>query len=71
MLVEAKTRSFSLRLDINDASESGAVQARLVYQKDGQPDEVIIEKMAQLSSIKHLMDGIFRELHIATNQTKS
>lgn len=70
MLVEAKTRSFSLRLDINDASESGAVQARLVYQKDGQPDEVIIEKMAQLSSIKQLMDGIFRELHFA-NQTKS
>lgn len=70
MLVEAKTRSFSLRLDINDASESGAVQARLVYQKDGQPDEVIIEKMAQLSSIKQLMDGIFRELHVS-NQTKS
>lgn len=68
MLIDAKTRAFSLRLDINDASESGEVQARLVYQKDGQQDEVIIEKMAQLSSIKQLMDGIFRELFIATCQ---
>lgn len=69
MLIQAKTKSYSLRIDIKETGPVGMVETRLVYQREGEPDEIVIEKLAQLSSVKQLMDGIFRELYIAT-QTK-
>lgn len=68
MLIQAKTKSYSLRLDIKETGASGMVETRLVYQRQGVPDEIVIEKLAHLSSVKQLMDGIFRELFIATNK---
>lgn len=69
MLIQAKTKSYSLRIDIKETGPVGMVETRLVYQREGEPDEIVIEKLAQLSSVKQLMDEIFRELYIAT-QTK-
>lgn len=69
MLIQAKTHEFSLRIDIKETGPVGMVETRLVYQRQGEPEEIVIEKLAQLASVKQMMDGIFRELYIAT-QTK-
>lgn len=69
MLIHAETKSYSLRLDIKETGPSGMVETRLVYQKQGAPDEIVIEKLTHLSAVKQMMDSIFRELYIAT-QTK-
>lgn len=66
MLIKAKTKSYSLRLDIKETGPAGMVETKLVYQREGEPDQIVIEKLAQVSSVKQMMDGIFRELYIAT-----
>ena len=66
MLIQAKTKAYSLRLDIKETGPAGMVETKLVYQREGEPDEIVIEKLAQVSSVKQMMDGIFRELYIAT-----
>jgi hypothetical protein len=68
MLIQAKTKAYSLRLDIKETGPAGMVETRLVYQRQGEPDEIVIEKIAPLSSVKQLMDGVFRELFIATGE---
>lgn len=65
MLIQAKTKSYSLRIDIKE-SLTGLVETKLIYQTEGKPDQIVIEKLAPLSSVKQMMDGIFRELYLAT-----
>lgn len=66
MLIQAATKSYSLRLDIRETGPAGLVETRLVYQRAGEKEEVVIEKVAPVSAVKQMMDGIFRELYTAT-----
>lgn len=70
MLIQAKTKAYSLRLDIKETGPAGMVETRLVYQREGAPDEIVIERLSPVSAVKQMMDGIFRELYQAT-QTKT
>jgi hypothetical protein len=45
------------------------VETKLIFQRPGEPDELVIEKVSPVSAVKQMMDGIFRELYVAT-QTK-
>lgn len=70
MMVDAKTISYSLKLDVSEASHPGMVETKLVFQRPGEPDEIVIEKVSPVSAVKQMMDGIFKELYLAT-QTKT
>ena len=70
MIVDAKTKSYSWKIDVSEALPTGMVETKLVFQRPGEPDEIVIEKVSTVSSVKQMMDGIFRELYIAT-QTKT
>lgn len=66
MIVDAKTKSYSLKIDVSEALPTGMVETKLVFQRPGEPDEIVIEKVSPVSAVKQMMDGIFRELYIAT-----
>ena len=70
MLIEAKTTIYSLKLDVTEASPPGMVETKLIFQRPGQPDEIVIEKVSHVAAVKQMMDGIFKELYLAT-QTKT
>lgn len=70
MLIAAKTKSYSLRIDIKETGPAGLVETKLIYQREGEPEKIVIEKLAQLSSVKQMMDGIFKELYLATETKK-
>lgn len=70
MIVDAKTKSYSLKIDVSEALPTGMVETKLVFQRPGEPDEIVIEKVSPVSAVKQMMDGVFRELYIAT-QTKT
>jgi hypothetical protein len=70
MLIEAKTTIYSLKLDVAEALPPGMVETKLIFQRPGQPDEIVIEKVSHVSAVKQMMDGIFKELYLAT-QTKT
>ena len=69
MLIEAKTKTYSLILDVSECHAAGMVETKLIFQRPGEPDELVIEKVSPVSAVKQMMDGIFRELYVAT-QTK-
>ena len=70
MIVEAKTKTYSLRLDVSECHTAGMVETKLILQRPGEPDELVIEKVSHVSAVKQMMDGIFKELYLAT-QTKT
>lgn len=70
MIIDAKTKSYSLKIDVSEASPPGMVETKLVFQRPGEPDEIVIEKVSPVSAVKQMMDGIFKELYLAT-QTKT
>jgi hypothetical protein len=70
MLIEAKTKTYSLILDVSECHAEGMVETKLIFQRPGQPDEIVIEKVSQVHAVKQMMDGIFKELYLAT-QTKT
>lgn len=71
MIVDAKTKSYSLKIDVSEALPTGMVETKLVFQRPGEPDEIVIEKVSPVSAVKQMMDGIFRELYIATKTKTS
>lgn len=70
MIVEAKTKTYSLILDVSECHAAGMVETKLILQRPGEPDELVIEKVSPVSAVKQMMDGIFKELYLAT-QTKT
>ena len=69
MIIDAKTKTYSLNIAVSEAGENGMVETKLIFQRPGQPEQIVLEKTAHVSAVKQMMDGIFKELFIAT-QTK-
>lgn len=67
MLIEAKTTSYSLKIDVKEGSPAGMVETKLIFQRPGQPDEIVIEKVSHVAAVKQMMDGVFKELYLATH----
>lgn len=68
--VKAETKTYSLRMDITEGLPAGMVETRLILQRPGKPDELVIEKVSPVSAVKQMMDGIFKELYLAAQVKK-
>lgn len=70
MMIEATSKTYSLKIDISESNPAGMVETRLILQRPGKPDELVIEKVSPVSAVKQMMDGIFKELYLATQTNR-
>lgn len=69
-MINVKGSTYTLSMTVAEKN-NGMVDFKLTYQSEDKPSELVIEKVSNVSSIKQLMDGIFKELYLATETKKS
>lgn len=69
-MISVKSASYTLSMTVEEKN-NGLVDFKLTYQSEDKPKQIVIEKVSNVSAIKQLMDGIFKELYLATETKKS
>lgn len=70
MMIDVKTHAYTLKIEVNETAPAGTLETKLIYQKAHEKEELILEKTATVAQVKQMMDGIFKELYLAT-ETKT